>query len=341
MKQKEWLSNTKVVDENGRPLVVYHGSEVAWDTYDSSKAPNSHSTYGNTNHIYFSSKKVVAATYLETYPIYKEVPFDTLRLFTVYNDSEQAVHYFAECDINGTPTGKGLPGKVIDSDFGSYIEKPLHGVLEDIPHFNPKIIKDYQYFVIMNQLQNGEFNIDDFKRYETVYQNGNPKLRGTHNLKEDVIYAYQHGEPYYFQPKGVVRSFNVNLENPFIIDAKENSAISPFIDTKGRSWGHVGEYLSERYTPVQAIEDYAKQHGHDGVIIKNIVDIGREPKNKDISMVADTIIAFSPSQIKLVPQKTLTSIENDSNAITPPQPNTKKPTIVFHTATPSTHDFNR
>lgn len=53
MKKNVWLSNTKVVDANGNPLIVYHGSEVAWRKYDSSKAPDSHSTHGKSNHIYF------------------------------------------------------------------------------------------------------------------------------------------------------------------------------------------------------------------------------------------------------------------------------------------------
>lgn len=342
MNTKKWLANTKVVDSNGNPLILYHGSEVAWRKYDNSKAPNNHSTYANANHIYFSTKKEVAATYLENYPVYKDVPFETLKLFTPYKDIKQNINYFAEYHIDGTPTGKGLPPKeLIQTDFGYYFEEPLHGVLEDIPHFNPNIIGSSQYFAIMNQLPDGTFNIDDFKRYEAVYHNGNPKIRGTHNLTEDVIYAYQHGEDIRFEPKGVVRAFYVNLENPFIVDARGNNAICPFIDSNGELWGQIGESLSERYTPIEAIEEYAKYNDYDGVIVKNIEDIGSEPRDNSISMIADTVIAFSPSQIKLIPNKELKAIQTNSNAITSLQEDTLKPTIVFHKTTSSSHDMSR
>ena len=34
---KKWFGNSKVVDENGKPLVVYHGTESVFDTFDMSK----------------------------------------------------------------------------------------------------------------------------------------------------------------------------------------------------------------------------------------------------------------------------------------------------------------
>lgn len=34
---KKWFGNSKVVDENGKPLIVYHGSEENFDTFDRSK----------------------------------------------------------------------------------------------------------------------------------------------------------------------------------------------------------------------------------------------------------------------------------------------------------------
>lgn len=337
MKKNEWLSNTKVVDANGNPLIVYHGSEVAWRKYDSSKAPDSHSTHGKSNHIYFSSKKEVAETYLEKYPIYKDVPFDKLSLLTMYRDTKNDIYYFAECDIKGVPTGLGLKPKELLYDHGYYFERPLNGILEPIPKFDPTVVRKFQYLAIMNQQPNGEYDISDFDKYEKVHHTGNSMMRCTHNLEEDIIYAYQHGEEYHFELKGVVRPFYVNLENPFIIDAKRNNAVIPFTDEHGRKWGHAGEYSYQRYTPIEAIEDYAKQHGYDGVIVKNIKDIGRRP-DKDIDVIADTIIAFSPNQIKLVTNKELKEIESNSrSSIT-----TKtKPTIVFCKTTSSDHGMSR
>ncbi len=34
----EWFGDSKVVDENGRPLVVYHGTDAEFDTFDKSKS---------------------------------------------------------------------------------------------------------------------------------------------------------------------------------------------------------------------------------------------------------------------------------------------------------------
>ncbi len=265
MKKNKWLSNTKVVDANGNPLILYHGSEVAWRKYDSTKAPDTHSTYGNSNHIYFSSKKEVAETYLESYPVFKDVPLDKLRLFTMYKDEKNNINYFAECDINGIPTGKGLKPKLVYDEDGYYFDEPLNGIIEPIPNFNPTLIRKFQYLKIMNQPNNGQYDISDFKRYASVHHNGDSFMRGTNTLKEDIIYSYQHGEEYHFEPKGVVRPFYVNLENPFIIDAQNNNSVCPFTDENGHTWGHTGEYSYQRYTPVEAIEDYAKKHGYDAV----------------------------------------------------------------------------
>lgn len=338
MKKNKWLSNTKVVDANGNPLILYHGSEVAWRKYDSTKAPDTHSTYGNSNHIYFSSKKEVAETYLESYPVFKDVPLDKLRLFTMYKDEKNNINYFAECDINGIPTGKGLKPKLVYDEDGYYFDEPLNGIIEPIPNFNPTLIRKFQYLKIMNQPNNGQYDISDFKRYASVHHNGDSFMRGTNTLKEDIIYSYQHGEEYHFEPKGVVRPFYVNLENPFIIDAQNNNSVCPFTDENGHTWGHTGEYSYQRYTPVEAIEDYAKKHGYDGVIIKNIKDIGRKIEDKTVDVTADTVIAFSPTQVKLITSKELKEIESNSK---PSIITETKPTIVFCKATSSDHGMSR
>jgi len=35
---KEWFGNSKIVDKNGDPLVVYHGTDVEFDKFDPTKA---------------------------------------------------------------------------------------------------------------------------------------------------------------------------------------------------------------------------------------------------------------------------------------------------------------
>ena len=52
---KNWFGDSKVVDENGRPLVVYHGTNTEFDTFDRGKAS---SAYGSKYGFYFANKEV-------------------------------------------------------------------------------------------------------------------------------------------------------------------------------------------------------------------------------------------------------------------------------------------
>lgn len=63
---KRWFGDSKVVDENGRPLVVYHGTNTEFDTFDRGKAS---SAYGSKYGFYFANKEV-AEGYGDVMPVY-------------------------------------------------------------------------------------------------------------------------------------------------------------------------------------------------------------------------------------------------------------------------------
>lgn len=63
---KAWFGDSKVVDENGRPLVVYHGTNTEFDTFDRGKAS---SAYGSKYGFYFANKEV-AEGYGDVMPVY-------------------------------------------------------------------------------------------------------------------------------------------------------------------------------------------------------------------------------------------------------------------------------
>lgn len=63
---KAWFGDSKVVDEQGRPLVVYHGTNAEFDTFDRSKAS---SAYGSKYGFYFANKEV-AEGYGDVMPVY-------------------------------------------------------------------------------------------------------------------------------------------------------------------------------------------------------------------------------------------------------------------------------
>lgn len=64
-----WFGDSKVVDEQGRPLVVYHGTLADFDTFDRNKAS---SAYGSKEGFYFA-KKDVAENYGFALPFYLRI----------------------------------------------------------------------------------------------------------------------------------------------------------------------------------------------------------------------------------------------------------------------------
>lgn len=63
---KAWFGDSKVVDESGKPLVVYHGTNADFDTFDRGKAS---SAYGSKYGFYFANKEV-AEDYGDVKPFY-------------------------------------------------------------------------------------------------------------------------------------------------------------------------------------------------------------------------------------------------------------------------------
>lgn len=84
----EWFKNSKVVDKNGDPLVVYHGTKRDFDTF----APKSHRE--DTEGYYFSAD-----------PKYANV-------FMGYDNEEEDLHQSTKRQINGPNIGKISPSIV-------------------------------------------------------------------------------------------------------------------------------------------------------------------------------------------------------------------------------------
>lgn len=62
---KKWFGDSKVVDENGKPLVVYHGTEYDFDEFE---ANNASTDYDFPSGMYFSSSRNIAKTYTSPKP---------------------------------------------------------------------------------------------------------------------------------------------------------------------------------------------------------------------------------------------------------------------------------
>ena len=57
---KNWFGDSKVVDESGKPLVVYHGTAANFNIFE---ANNASTDYDFPEGMYFSSSKEIAKTY--------------------------------------------------------------------------------------------------------------------------------------------------------------------------------------------------------------------------------------------------------------------------------------
>lgn len=221
--------------------LVFHGSETAWETYDSSKAPEDRlPTYANENHIYFSSNQLTAGTYCKR-TIVKDKPPDVILIKPVRNDMGDI--YFAEADKYGNFTGRGLkPKEIHTNEFGTYATDIKNNEWITIPSFDknnvPQLQKEGE-FTIFEIKPDGKINLDERFKYFTANYTGKLGL-GINKLVDHVDFNVLQEMPSRIETVGVVRPFYVKLNNPFIVDANGGNSVVPFVDNYGREWGESG-----------------------------------------------------------------------------------------------------
>ena len=59
-----WFGDSKVVDKDGRPLVVYHGSKTIFDTFDNTVETEKKRQFGAENGFFFTDKEKVARRFI-------------------------------------------------------------------------------------------------------------------------------------------------------------------------------------------------------------------------------------------------------------------------------------
>lgn len=133
-------------------------------------------------------------------------------------------------------------------------------------------------------IRNQDGSIND-KTYDIFRSNGFSK-----DYFEDSFYEILRG--------GHVYSGYLNMKNPYIIkvDGYWNDIENPFEKN--------GDPLSTRN-----IELYAFENGHDGVIFRNIIDVGSSTGDDDI-MTSDVYVVFNSNQFKNVDNTNPTKSEN-------------------------------
>lgn len=142
----KWFGDSKVVDEQGRPLVVYHGTNANFDTFDNTKSQRTVSSYNTiASAYYFTSNNANAQTYgSSVYPVYLNIKKPLIidykgKYFHDIVDFDNKTFgkkgYYAKDDIDSLnelvtyAKEKGYDGLIAENIKDSANEKQLRGSL--------------------------------------------------------------------------------------------------------------------------------------------------------------------------------------------------------------------
>ena len=343
----EWENNpfeaSKVVDENGEPLVVYHGSDsYGFDIFDPSKSDDKISLFA-------SSSKWVASTYTS---------FQPLENAAVKN----ALLKGNAIDLIKNKDWKSLE-KLINSVINYNLPRPTkYGF--PLPYGNKKALDKIQ--AIRKELDNSNLSEEEHlslladltKAEDVYYYYGNytfkvrqRTIRGKDNIIISIDDSYAKQFNSYYTEEGVIfrgspeklidaLTFDTkvydlffNIKNPLILDNQYNEYghvnnwnnldFAPAAkDVQNRTlWGELVPG-THKQTKTRDVAAYAKEHGYDGVIFKQIADRGSNPGYQSLNPItdedklyedmhigedsydatskfkSDIFIAFNPNQIK-------------------------------------------
>lgn len=228
---KNWFGDSKVVDESGKPLVVYHGTES--DEAFSVFEPNSPD---GTPAIYFSSNKKVANSYSVNLPVFEvylkmENPLEIDAQGKEYND------FTAEMRSNIDYANRnGYDGVIVKNIRDGWSQNKGGKVATTYVTFNPEQIKSVDNqgtfdesnpnIYYQSAMKKSEFSsFDDF--YNDVLANKQTKEKKQYNYlsKEGLNIRIPHDTINHEQKKHKLTSdeWNTLLEN---IDNVSNADIS-------------------------------------------------------------------------------------------------------------------
>ena len=188
-----WFGDSKVVDKDGRPLVVYHGSKTIFDTFDKSKV-SSYSAF--SKNFYFTDIKgrakdygdIVRAFYLKSNNIFDE----ELNLPT--RDDIEKINKILEKDGQKLSGDYGFDGLYMTganflNDLGVQTAQDYDYLLKEIGYDGIKSRDEYIVFE-PNQIKStentGEFGIGVNNMYHQDQVVENPVLLDLEDITSDM-----------------------------------------------------------------------------------------------------------------------------------------------------------
>ncbi len=127
-----------------------------------------------------------------------------------------------------------------------------------------------------------------------------------------VVY---HGSAYKFDEfdnvfgrRGIYFSSDKELSKTYTLRSTSDSIYNVYLkiekplvlDYKGKDYTSEVEANGKKYTEFDDIVSDVKEQDYDGVIARNILDLGYSATQEDINKIADDYVAFEPNQIKSV-----------------------------------------
>lgn len=314
---KDWFGDwqndpenaSKVVDKNGEPRIVYHGSDqYGFDIFDPRYSDDGRSLFA-------SGSKYVASTYIkhdpqphvhrsaynksEMEPVLKYLrrvgaeQFLTKQQYKLFAQAVSSVPNKELLDSLGIDRRKlNNPGQLNESVLGEI--KRLEDELKQYDPIKDRAVVDYLLWQI-DRLNDVYYNSkiyylqsedgDDFSIYSSYqermddFYDAPPLYYG--NAAD--LYNLLTGKDFHYADKNYTKysdhiyNLFLNIKNPFVI--KHDSPAH---------WSNLNIDLNlGRSVKTRDVAEYAKDHGYDGVIITNIADIG--PGGGDELLLDDEI----------------------------------------------------
>lgn len=315
---KDWFGDwqndpenaSKVIDENGEPRIVYHGSnQYGFDVFDPSHSDDKISLFA-------SSSKWIASTYTSFKPLENTLVRKALlkgnAIDLIKNEDWKSLEKLINSIIDNTlprpgkyslPLPYGGSKKALDKvltiqkelDNPNLTEEERYSLLADLTKAEDKYYYsgNYTFKVKTEGSSRGKtrikISIDDSysKEFSSIYTEEGVIFRGSPKELIDSLT---------FETK--VYDLFLNIKNPLILDNQfneyghannwNNLDFSPAAkDVQNTNiWG---EKIpgTHKQTKTRDVAAYAKENNYDGVIFKRIADRGAYPGYKSLNPITD------------------------------------------------------
>lgn len=326
---KEWFGDwendpknaSKVIDENGEPLVVYHGSnDYGFDIFDPSKSDDKISLFA-------SSSKWIASTYTNFQPIENKLIRNALlkgnAIPLIKNRDWKSLEKLLNSVIDSSlprPTKNSLPLPYGDRDA---LNKIL-SIKKELD--NPKLSEE-EVLSLLAELTKAEDEYYYSGNYTFKIRSHFTTTRGKEILliSIDDSYSKMYNSTYYTEggvifsgsPEQLIDALTfdtkvyelfLNIKNPLILDNQVNEFgyannwnnldFSPAAkEVQNRNlWGGIIPG-THKVTKTRDVSAYAKKHGYDGVIFKQISDHGGFQGYASLNPITDAIQLYDDMHI--------------------------------------------